>query len=99
MRWPGSLDQPHTLHFLPDAARGLATLVLDERADGGVWHLPAALPATGTVGSAASAGVESHAAAANKVKLLAKLLALSFMAATVPAPVMARCRWLAKNCR
>jgi nucleoside-diphosphate-sugar epimerase len=47
MRWPGSLDQPHTLHFLPDAARGLATLVMDERADGGVWHLPAAPPLTG----------------------------------------------------
>ncbi len=47
MRWPGSLDQPHTLHFLPDAARGLATLVLDERADGAVWHLPAAPPVTG----------------------------------------------------
>ena len=47
MRWPGSLDQPHTLHFLPDAARGLATLVLDERADGGIWHLPAAPAVTG----------------------------------------------------
>jgi len=47
MRWPGSLDQPHTLHFLPDAARGLATLVLDDRADGAVWHLPAAPPVTG----------------------------------------------------
>jgi nucleoside-diphosphate-sugar epimerase len=47
MRWPGSLDQPHTLHFLPDAARGLATLVLDQRADGAVWHLPAAPALTG----------------------------------------------------
>lgn len=47
MRWPGSLDQPHTLHFLPDAARCLATLVLDERADGAVWHLPAAPAITG----------------------------------------------------
>ncbi|HEY5143202.1 MAG TPA: NAD-dependent epimerase/dehydratase family protein [Solirubrobacteraceae bacterium] len=47
MRWPGSLDQPHTLHFLPDAARGLATLVLDDRADGAVWHLPAARAPTG----------------------------------------------------
>lgn len=44
IRWPGSLDVPHTLHYLPDAARGLATLALDERADGRVWHLPA-LPA------------------------------------------------------
>lgn len=47
MRWPGSLDQLHTLHFLPDAAHGLATLVLDERADGAVWHLPVAPPVTG----------------------------------------------------
>lgn len=44
IRWPGSLDVPHTLHYLPDAARGLATLALDARADGQVWHVPA-LPA------------------------------------------------------
>lgn len=36
------LDQPHTLHYLPDAARGFATLVEDDRADGQVWLLPAA---------------------------------------------------------
>jgi nucleoside-diphosphate-sugar epimerase len=47
MRWPGDLDQPHTLHFLPDAARGLAVLATDERADGEVWHVPAAPAITG----------------------------------------------------
>lgn len=47
MRWPGSLDQPHTLHFLEDAARGLAVLAGSERADGEVWHLPAAPAPTG----------------------------------------------------
>ncbi len=40
-----NLDQPHTFHFLPDAARGFATLVEDQRADGRAWVLPAA-PAT-----------------------------------------------------
>lgn len=36
------LDQPHTFHYLPDAARGFATLVEDDRADGRPWVLPAA---------------------------------------------------------
>ncbi len=40
------LDQPHTFHFLPDAARGFATLVEDERADGMAWLLPAAATIT-----------------------------------------------------
>jgi nucleoside-diphosphate-sugar epimerase len=34
--------QPHTFHYLPDAARGFATLVEDDRADGSAWILPAA---------------------------------------------------------
>ena len=46
-RWLLRRDQPHTLHFLPDAARGFATLVEHSDADGGVWHLPAAPPLTG----------------------------------------------------
>ena len=46
MRGMVDLDQPHTLHYLPDAARGFATLVTDERADGEVWVLPAAPPIT-----------------------------------------------------
>ncbi len=35
-------DQPHAFHYLPDAARGFATLVERPEADGRVWILPAA---------------------------------------------------------
>jgi nucleoside-diphosphate-sugar epimerase len=44
--WNGRLDQPHTLCFLPDLARGLVTLAERPEADGEVWHLPAAPPLT-----------------------------------------------------
>ena len=47
MRWPGSPTAPRTLHFLADAARGLAVLADKDAADGKVWHLPAAPPITG----------------------------------------------------
>jgi nucleoside-diphosphate-sugar epimerase len=46
-RWLGSLDQPHTLGYLEDMARALATLGERAEADGEVWHLPAAEPLTG----------------------------------------------------
>jgi nucleoside-diphosphate-sugar epimerase len=36
----GNPDLPHTYSYVPDVARGLATLGTDERAIGGVWHLP-----------------------------------------------------------
>jgi nucleoside-diphosphate-sugar epimerase len=36
------LDQPHTFHYLPDAARGFATLAERPEADGRIWILPAA---------------------------------------------------------
>ena len=36
----GNPDLPHTYSFVPDIAAGLATLGTDERAVGGVWHLP-----------------------------------------------------------
>lgn len=39
-------DHPHTFHFLPDAARGFATLVEHPDADGRTWILPAAPPVT-----------------------------------------------------
>lgn len=39
-------DQPHTFHYLPDAARGFATLVEHPEADGQIWILPAAEPIT-----------------------------------------------------
>ena len=46
-RWLGSLDQPHTLNYLPDMARALVTLGERDEADGQAWHLPAAEPLTG----------------------------------------------------
>lgn len=45
--WPASLDQPHTLSYLEDMAKGLVTLGARDEADGEVWHLPAAEPLTG----------------------------------------------------
>jgi nucleoside-diphosphate-sugar epimerase len=46
-RWIGDPDVLHTEHFLDDLARGLVTLGTSDRADGEVWHLPAAPPMTG----------------------------------------------------
>jgi nucleoside-diphosphate-sugar epimerase len=36
----GNPDLPHTYSYIPDIAAGLATLGTDDRAIGGVWHLP-----------------------------------------------------------
>lgn len=36
----GNPDLPHTYSYVPDIAAGMATLGTDERAVGGVWHLP-----------------------------------------------------------
>jgi nucleoside-diphosphate-sugar epimerase len=36
----GNPELPHTYSYVPDIATGLATLGTDERAIGGVWHLP-----------------------------------------------------------
>ena len=47
LTWLGSLDQPHTVSYLPDMARGLVTLGTEEGADGDVWHLPAGPAVTG----------------------------------------------------
>jgi nucleoside-diphosphate-sugar epimerase len=47
MRWVGAFNEPHTLHYLPEAARGLITLADHDHADGEAWHLPAAPPITG----------------------------------------------------
>ncbi|HEX8857862.1 MAG TPA: NAD-dependent epimerase/dehydratase family protein [Actinomycetes bacterium] len=46
-RWLGRLDVPHSLNYLPDVARALATLGARPEALGEVWHLPAAEPLTG----------------------------------------------------
>jgi nucleoside-diphosphate-sugar epimerase len=53
MRWPGSADVAHTLHFLPDIARSLMVLGDDALADGKAWHLPSAPAITGTTFMAA----------------------------------------------
>ncbi len=39
-------DQPHTFNYLPDVARGVATLVERPDGDGRAWILPAAPPIT-----------------------------------------------------
>jgi nucleoside-diphosphate-sugar epimerase len=36
----GNPDLPHTYSYVPDIVTGLATLGTDDRAIGGVWHLP-----------------------------------------------------------
>jgi len=36
----GNPDLPHTYSYVPDIAAGLAILGTDDRAAGGVWHLP-----------------------------------------------------------
>ena len=47
LSWLGSLDQPHTVSYLPDIARGLVTLGTEDGADGEAWHLPAGPAVTG----------------------------------------------------
>ncbi len=46
-RWMGRLDQPHTLHYLPDVGRALAALGSSESVTGRAWILPAAPARTG----------------------------------------------------
>lgn len=45
--WIGPLDVPHSVSFIDDVARGLATLGLSDRSWGEVWHVPAGDPVTG----------------------------------------------------
>ena len=42
VRLLGSLNQPHSLAYMPDVARMLATIGRDERAWGRAWHVPSA---------------------------------------------------------
>ncbi|MEO3977817.1 NAD-dependent epimerase/dehydratase family protein [Streptomyces sp. CAU 1734] len=42
VNWPGRLDVPHTLHYLPDIATALVTLGERDEADGRTFILPAA---------------------------------------------------------
>jgi len=72
--WPGRLDQPHTLQFLPDIARGLLVLADHREADGQVWHLPAAGPLTAQqffdmIAKAAGRPVPVHASIAGPALL------------------------------
>jgi nucleoside-diphosphate-sugar epimerase len=74
MRWPGAADQPRTLHFLDDAARGLIVLGDADTADGGIWHLPAAGPITGSsfmalVNDALPAPVKAKCLSATSMKI------------------------------
>lgn len=44
-QWLVDADKPHSLTFVPDAARALALLATDANAWNQVWHLPTASPA------------------------------------------------------
>ena len=46
-RWPGSLESPHSVAYLPDIAAAYVLLGTDERADGKTWILPHPDPVTG----------------------------------------------------
>ena len=46
-RWPGALDAPHSIAYLPDIAAAFARLGTDEHADGKTWILPHPDPVTG----------------------------------------------------
>ena len=45
--WAGSLDQPHTMTFTKDFAKGLTVLGERDEALGQVWHIPGVGPITG----------------------------------------------------
>lgn len=47
IRWPGSLDVPHSIAYLPDIARAYIILGTDDHADGETWILPHPDPVTG----------------------------------------------------
>jgi len=44
-QWLGDPDRLHSYTYVPDAARGLVELALDEGAYGQAWHLPTMTPA------------------------------------------------------
>ncbi|MFE2519120.1 Rossmann-fold NAD(P)-binding domain-containing protein [Streptomyces mirabilis] len=55
MFWPGKLDQPHALHYLPDLARALVVPADRETSWGRAWNLPSPKPLTGRQYAAAAA--------------------------------------------
>jgi nucleoside-diphosphate-sugar epimerase len=71
-QWPGSIDQPHSLIFTPDAGRALALLGTTPAAYGQTWHLPTAAPAL-TMRQLAAQVAASYEVAP-KISALPKLL-------------------------
>ena len=45
--WLADLEQPHSMTFIDDAARGLIAVAEDQESYGQVWHIPADRPVTG----------------------------------------------------
>jgi nucleoside-diphosphate-sugar epimerase len=73
----GNVDLPHTYSYVPDVAAGLATLGTDERAAGGVWHLPGPETVTTRAVLELVAGEVGHPVGVRSVpKLAVRALAL-----------------------
>lgn len=73
----GDLDLPHTYSYVPDIAAGLARLGTDERAVGGVWHLPGPETVTTREILALIAGEVGHPVAVRTIpKLLVRAIGL-----------------------
>ncbi len=73
----GNPDLPHTHSYVPDVAAGLATLGTDERAVGGVWHLPGPETVTTRQVLELIAGEVGHAVGVRSVpKLVIRALGL-----------------------
>ncbi|MBC8081942.1 MAG: NAD-dependent epimerase/dehydratase family protein [Hymenobacter sp.] len=71
-QWPGSIDQPHSFTFTPDAGRATAVLGNTPAAFGQTWHLPTAAPALTARQFAGQAA--PHYGAAPKIRALPKLM-------------------------
>jgi nucleoside-diphosphate-sugar epimerase len=72
MLWPGKLDEPHVLHYLPDLARALVMLADSDAAWGRPWNLPSPEPLTGRqYATAAALGGKVRVTAIPKVAMLA----------------------------
>ncbi|MFG2332681.1 NAD(P)H-binding protein [Streptomyces sp. NPDC048604] len=72
MLWPGKLDVPHALHYLPDLARALVMLGDSQASWGRAWNLPSPEPLTGRQYAAAAAlGGPARVSAVPKLALRA----------------------------
>jgi nucleoside-diphosphate-sugar epimerase len=73
----GNPDLPHTYSYVPDIAAGLVTLGTDDRAVGGVWHLPGPETVTTREILALVSAVVGHPVAVRSVpKLLLRTIGL-----------------------